>query len=116
VTLDDAERGFLLVKIRDELRATVDAYRSLCDSGVSFDAKVSADLAAHDNELEVLRKRVAELETETQKVADDLTTANTVHDKVRRLVTEPRGGDEAIERLEKSNRQIQAFLQSIVES
>jgi len=105
----------MLVKIRDELCMTVDAYRSLYDSGMSFDANVFANLAARDNELDGLRKRVAELETEKQNVADDLAMAKTVHDKVRRLVTEPLDADENIDRLEKSNRQIQALLRSIVE-
>ena len=36
VTLDLPERGLLLLRIRDEIRMTLDAYRALYESSVSF--------------------------------------------------------------------------------
>merc|ERR1719261_1774690 len=36
VTLDGPERGLLLLRVRDEIRITIDAYKTLYDSSVTF--------------------------------------------------------------------------------
>merc|ERR1719488_343398 len=36
VTLNGAERGLLLLRVRDEIRMTIDAYKTLYDSSVTF--------------------------------------------------------------------------------
>ena len=36
VTMDGPERGLLLLRVRDEIRMTVDAYKTLYDSSVTF--------------------------------------------------------------------------------
>merc|ERR1712216_1021518 len=36
VTLDGPERGLLLLRVRDEIRMTIDAYKTLYDSSVTF--------------------------------------------------------------------------------
>jgi len=110
VTLDSAERGFLLIKVRNELQMTMDAYKLLYKSGVSFDAKVSAESAIHDNELDDLRKQIAELNAEKQKITDDLEMANTIYDKVQRMDIKQQDSDVEIDHLKKSNQQIKTLL------
>lgn len=39
VTLDGAERGLLCLRVRDEIRMTIDAYKTLYDSSVTFGVK-----------------------------------------------------------------------------
>jgi dynein light intermediate chain len=39
VSLDGPERGLLLMRVRDELRMTIDAYKTLFDSSVTFGIK-----------------------------------------------------------------------------
>ena len=36
MTLNGAERGLLLLRVRDEIRMTIDAYKTLYDSSVTF--------------------------------------------------------------------------------
>ena len=36
VTINSPERGLLLLRVRDEIRMTVDAYKALYDSSVTF--------------------------------------------------------------------------------
>lgn len=106
MTLEDVERGLLLTKVRDELRMTTDAYRLLYESGISLNAKVSAQLTVHHNELEDMRKQIAELETENRKATDDLAMAIIMYDKVQRLKIEQQVHDEKMAHLEKANQQI----------
>lgn len=39
VTLDGPERGLLCLRVRDEIRMTIDAYKTLYDSSVTFGVK-----------------------------------------------------------------------------
>lgn len=36
VTLDSPERGLLCLRVRDEIRMTIDAYKTLYDSSITF--------------------------------------------------------------------------------
>ena len=63
LTLDGPERGLLLLRVRDEVRMTVDAYKVLYDSSVTFG--VRKQLQAEQGMAE-LQGRVAELEAENK--------------------------------------------------
>lgn len=39
MTLDGPERGLLCLRVRDEIRMTIDAYKTLYDSSVTFGIK-----------------------------------------------------------------------------
>ena len=39
MTLDGPERGLLCLRVRDEIRMTIDAYKTLYDSSVTFGVK-----------------------------------------------------------------------------
>ncbi|CAN0402754.1 unnamed protein product [Ascophyllum nodosum] len=41
VTLDSPERGLLCLRVRDEIRMTIDAYKTLFDSSVTFGIRSS---------------------------------------------------------------------------
>ena len=66
VTMDGAERGLLLLRVRDEIRMTIDAYKTLYDSSVTFGVRkqIQAEqgMNAMENEIALLRNRKKELE------------------------------------------------------
>lgn len=55
VTLDSPERGLLLLRVRDEIRLTLDAYRTLYDSSVTFGIRkqMQAELGMPELETEI---------------------------------------------------------------
>jgi len=59
VTLDGPERGLLLLRVRDEIRMTVDAYKILYESSITFGVKKQLQAEQGSTELE---ESVAELE------------------------------------------------------
>lgn len=61
VTLDGPERGLLLMRTRDEIRMTIDAYKTLFTSSVTFGIKKQLRAEQGIPELEAA---VAELETD----------------------------------------------------
>ena len=59
VTLNCPERGLLLLRVRDEVRMTIDAYKTLYESSVTFGVRKQLEAEQGMDELE---KQVAELE------------------------------------------------------
>ncbi len=67
VTIQCLERGFLLVRVRDELRMTIEAYQALYESAIAYGMR-KALLAEQrknemNNEIMKLEKECSELQT-----------------------------------------------------
>lgn len=63
ITIDCAERGYLCLRIRDEIKLTLAAYKSLYESSVSFGMR-KAILA--ENEYSEAKKKLTELKESKQ--------------------------------------------------
>lgn len=79
VTVNCAERGLLLLRVRDEARMTLDAYRSLYESSTAFGIRkalqaeqgrteMEAHIRALEREKEDLQRQVQELEAECDQM------------------------------------------------
>jgi len=72
VTLDGPERGLLLLRIRDEIRMTIDAYKILYDSSVTFGIRKQLQAEQGMSELEesvnVLEGEKKDLETQVTEL------------------------------------------------
>lgn len=75
VTINCAERGLLLLRVRDEIRMSLDAYRSIYESSTAFGMRkalhaeqtkveLEAKIRALEREKEELQHQVAELEAQ----------------------------------------------------
>ncbi|ORC88677.1 dynein arm light chain [Trypanosoma theileri] len=81
VTVNCAERGLLLLRVRDELRMTLDAYRSLYESSAAFGMRkalqaeqskieMEAKIRALEREKEELKQQVEELESRCETIQE----------------------------------------------
>ena len=61
VTINCAERGLLLLRVRDEMRMTIAAYQTLYESAVAFGMRKALQTEQGKNEMEA---RIQQLETE----------------------------------------------------
>ncbi|NWW78954.1 IDLC protein, partial [Climacteris rufus] len=89
-TVSCAERGLLLLRVRDELQLTLAAYQALYESSVAFGVRKALQAEQGKAHLE---KRIAELEEENREL--------------ERQVSEEKVKCEAIERQEKERREIE---------
>ncbi|NXD81894.1 IDLC protein, partial [Halcyon senegalensis] len=89
VTINCAERGLLLLRVRDEIQMTIAAYQTLYESSTAFGMRkaLQADQSKSDME-----KRIAELEEEKQEL--------------ERQVSEEKARCESIEKRENERRQL----------
>jgi dynein light intermediate chain len=90
ITLDGPERGLLLLRVRDEIRMTIDAYKVLYDSSVTFGIRKQLQAEQGMSELE---GRIEELERENKDLENQ--------------VLELRNGVEVIEKRENEHKAVE---------
>lgn len=63
VTLDGPERGLLCLRVRDEIRMTIDAYKTLYDSSVTFGVKkqLQAEQGMAEMEDQVMYRAISDV-------------------------------------------------------
>lgn len=82
VTINCAERGLLLLRVRDEIRMTLDAYRTLYESSTAFGMRkalhaeqtrveLEARVRALEREKEDLLQQVEDLESQCERVEEE---------------------------------------------
>jgi dynein light intermediate chain len=115
VTLNGPERGLLLLRVRDEIRMTIDAYKTLYNSSVTFGIRKQLQAEQGMSELEV---RVASLEeTKRQHENAVLELRNKVEvvekrENERRTLEEKKRKEE-IDFLKYQGHNLDQFLKSI---
>ncbi|NWR65947.1 IDLC protein, partial [Bucorvus abyssinicus] len=90
ITINCAERGLLLLRVRDEIRMTLAAYEALYESSAAFGMRNVLQAAQGKSDME---KRIAELEEEKREL--------------ERQVSEQKAKCEAIEKREKEKQRIE---------
>ena len=70
ITIDCAERGFLLVRVRDEIRMTVQAYQTLYESSIAYGMRKALMAEQKKNEMQ---SRIKELEDSCEELANETT-------------------------------------------
>lgn len=71
VTINCAERGLLLLRVRDEIRMSLDAYRSIYESSTAFGMRKALDAEQKKVELEA---KIRALEKEKEDLQHQVTT------------------------------------------
>lgn len=115
VTLEGPERGLLLMRARDEIRMTIDAYKALYNSSVNFGIKKNL---TSEHGIPELEAQVAELEKE--KAALDLTVYELKakldmvekHEAERRLADDKQRKEE-LDFLQHKKQQLEAILKQM---
>lgn len=115
MTLDLPERGLLMLRIRDEIRMTLDAYRVLYDASVTFG--VRKHLQAEQG-LPELEGRLTELTDRKKVLETQVSTLRTKLDVLERRQVEKRALDEKrradeITYLRHQGKHMDAFMKSM---
>jgi len=95
VTMDGPERGLLLLRVRDEIRMTVDAYKTLYDSSVTFGVKkqlvaekgmseMEAKIEGLEDKKKALTNKVMELRNTVEVIEKREAERRALEDKKRK--------------------------------
>ncbi|RQM21780.1 hypothetical protein B5M09_009920 [Aphanomyces astaci] len=114
VTINSPERGLLLLRIRDEIRMTTDAYKTLYDSSITFGVRKQLQAEQGMGSIEDKIALLAEEKREYENKVLELTNKLEVIEKrgsERRALQEKRYKEE-IEFLKYQGQHLDAFLKS----
>jgi len=116
VTINCTERGLLLLRVRDEIAMSMEAYETLYCSSVSFGMRKT--LQAQEGK-EKLQDKVLTLETEKEALEAMITSLKIKADQSERRNAELRASEEKkhaeeIAFLKKTNAQLKAQLEGII--
>ncbi|XP_053481187.1 axonemal dynein light intermediate polypeptide 1-like [Ictalurus furcatus] len=116
VTINCAERGVLLLRVRDETRMTIAAYQTLYESSVALGMKKALQAEQQKKGTE---KKIAELENEKRELERQLNEQKAKCEEIerrendRRQVEEKKRTDK-IQLLNRTNQQLKAQLNAII--
>ncbi|XP_055921510.1 putative inner dynein arm light chain, axonemal [Eupeodes corollae] len=115
VTINCSERGLLLLRIRDEIAMSMEAYETLYCSSVAFGMRKA--LQAHE-EKERLREKVKQLEIDKESLEEIITDMKVKSEQNERRYAELRASEEKkyaeeVAFLKKTNAQLKAQLEGI---
>ncbi|KAM9852071.1 axonemal dynein light intermediate polypeptide 1 [Aulostomus maculatus] len=116
VTICCAERGLLLLRVKNEIEMSIAAYQMLCESSVAFGVRKTLQAEQRKSDLE---KKVSELEKEKQELREQLNKEKAQCEAMekrkneRHQLEEKRFTDE-IQFLKRSNQQLKAQLEGII--
>jgi dynein light intermediate chain len=116
VTINCAERGLLLLRVRDEIRMTIAAYQTLYESSVAFGMRKALQAEQGKADME---KKIQELEEEKRALEQQLNEAKARSEAIEKREAERRVVDdkkhqEEIQFLKKQVQQYKVQLEGIV--
>lgn len=116
VTINCAERGFLLLRVRDEIRMTIAAYQTLYESSVAFGMRKALQAEQGKTDME---KKIVELDEEKHELEKQVNDLKAKCDNIekreaeRRAIEEKKHGEE-IQFLKRTNQQLKTQLEGII--
>uniref|UniRef100_A0A182FA35 Uncharacterized protein n=2 Tax=Anopheles albimanus TaxID=7167 RepID=A0A182FA35_ANOAL len=116
VTINCTERGLLLLRVRDEIAMSLEAYETLYCSSVSFGIRKA--LQAQEGK-EKLQEQIQQLEQEKEALQNSISDMKIKADQAERRNAELRASEEKkhseeIAFLKKTNAQLKAQLEGII--
>ena len=115
VTMDGAERGLLLLRVRDEIRMTIDAYKTLYDSSVTFGVRkqIQAEqgISVMESNISDLKNRKKELENKVLELRNTVDVTEKREAESRALEEKKR--KERLEFLKHQGQHLDLFLKQI---
>jgi dynein light intermediate chain len=116
ITINCAERGLLLLRVRDETRMTISAYETLYESSIAYGIRKALMAEQRKSELDAKIRSLDETKADLQKQIDNLKSsmqAAQERSKAKRDADEAAHAEE-VERITKANEQLKTSLESML--
>lgn len=91
VTINCAERGLILLRVRDEIRMTIAAYQTLYESSVAFGMRKALQSEQGKSDME---RRIAELEQDKRDLERQVNDLKAKCDQIEKRAAEQRSVEE----------------------
>ena len=116
ITINCAERGLLLLRVRDEARMTISAYEALYESTIAYGIRKAlmaeqqkTELEAKINELNGTKRELNEQVENLKKTID-----STISRASEKRNAEEKAHADEVERIQKTNEQLRSSLETML--
>merc|ERR1712167_528171 len=116
VTINCAERGLLLLRVRDEIRMTIAAYQTLYESSIAFGMRKALMAEQRKSELEAKIKTLEADKKDLERQVEELINrcdAIEKREQERHALDEKKHAEE-VDFLKKTNEQLKSNLESLL--
>lgn len=116
ITINCAERGLLLLRVRDETRMTIAAYETLYESSIAYGIRKALMAEQKKTELDGKLKQLVSIKRELQQQVENLrkTIDTTQQRAAERRDAEEKAHMEEVERIQKTNEQLKTSLETML--
>jgi len=118
VTIICAERGLLLLRVRDEIRMTICAYQSLYESSIAFGMRKALQAEQrrnmHNKKMKALMLANRELKQEVEELESKI--AQIEQQEAERREQEERKHREEVDMMKRTNQQLKETLESMLQA
>jgi len=116
VTINCAERGLLLLRVRDEIRMTIAAYQTLYESSVAFGMRKALQAEQGKSDME---RKIQELEQDKRDLERQVNELKAKCENIEKRAAEQRTVEEKkhaeeVQFLKKTNQQLKTQLEGII--
>jgi dynein light intermediate chain len=116
ITINCAERGLLLLRVRDEAHMTISAYETLYESSIAYGVRKALVAEQRKIDLNAKRKELADTNSESRAQVESLkaTIGATVEKAVSKRAAEEKSHMEEVERIVRTNEQLRTSLETML--
>jgi len=116
ITINCAERGLLLLRVRDEAHMTISAYETLYESSIAYGVRKALVAEQRKIDLNAKRKELSETNAELRAQVESLKTTieTTVEKAVSKRAAEEKAHMEEVERIVRTNEQLRTSLETML--
>lgn len=116
VTINCAERGLLLLRVRDEIRMTTAAYQTLYESSIAFGMRKAL---MSEQKKETMEKQIRELDADNEDLERQVGELSNRIEVIQKKEAERREADEKshteeVDKLKALNEQLKASLEGLL--
>jgi len=116
ITINCSERGLLLVRVRDEIRMTIQAYQTLYESSIAFGMRKALQSEQKKNEMnnkiQHLEREVSDLNRQVESLDTQIEQIET--NELKRQEQEEKSHKEDVEFLKKTNQKFKDELEKLL--
>ena len=116
ITINCAERGLLLLRVRDEARMTISAYETLYESSIAYGVRKALIAEQKKLDIEAKIKELSFVKRDLQDQVENLqgTIESTIQRAQEKREAEEKAHADEVERLTKINEQLKSSLESML--
>mmetsp|Transcript_34515 Transcript_34515/g.56205 ORF Transcript_34515/g.56205 Transcript_34515/m.56205 type:complete len:242 (+) Transcript_34515:102-827(+) len=116
ITINCAERGLLLLRIRDEIRMTIASYQALYESSIAYGMRKALQSQQSKNKLveesNQVKRECSELEKEVNLLQDQISELQQNHDKKRADIKQKH--EQEVQTMKEQNDALKQELQKLL--